>query len=736
MRSFLVLATSSMALAIALLGAAPAGAEVANIHGHGYGITPQRSSNGARLARALQARHASSPTQVRRFDEPPFAGSQLEYLGGPVMHSTDTHVIYWDPNKEFTTKTKEVVESFFTGVAHDAPAPANVFGVAGQYTDKTGNAAYSGKFEGALLDETAYPASGCTVPKESFADKGPPYTNCLEDSQEQTELSKFIKEKSLPKGPPQLYFLLLPHKVATCLPEFVGGAHVCSNNFYCAYHSFIAPGSSNEIIYADIPFSLLDSGNAKGCQLDQFAKLQNPNGDTAGTDASTRFADVALKYASHEWIEAATDPLVGDQTAWVDELGLEIGDKCNGYPVVPELEGEPGFDKHAFTPTLGGEAGAGTLYDQLIDGGHYYLQSEWDNGARACTMKPAPITGVGIATKTPTPRAGSPVSFEASAKDPYGGLVLSWKFGDGSEATGPAPIHTYAARGEYTVTLTATDTLVGTAAEPVTMKVTVGSAHGPAAAFTISPDPGSVGEAVKFDGSTSSDPEAAITEYLWDFGDGAHGTGVTPTHAYKTAGEFTVTLTVKNELGETSSTSHAVKVVGPPPPEPVVPPVIPPAGGTTGTLTGGGQSGTLASIVSMPPTPDSTFATTASVNAKTGVLTFSASVQNPGTLSWLATFANGRFGAFSSATKCRSGQIRLAGRCRPAKITFAKGSKSVAGAGMVTVTLKPSASGLKALKNALKRKQGVPVTVTFTFQSSLGGSPSTHSRTITVKLKR
>jgi hypothetical protein len=71
-----------------------------------------------------------------------------------------------------------------------------------------------------------------------------------------------------------------------------------------------------------------------------------------------------------------------------------------------------------------------------------------------------------------------------------------------------------------------------------------------------------------------------------------------------------------------------------------------------------------------------------------------------------------------------------------AKITFAKGSKSVAGAGTVTITLKPSSSAMKALKNALKHKKGVPVTITFTFQSSLGGSPSTHSQTITVKLKK
>jgi hypothetical protein len=624
-RSLLVAAACSLAAA-ALISAAPAGAVVAEIHGHGFGITPIANPSGEQLASRLTSRYSAVHSSARGFDEPPFGGSELKYHGGPVMHSVGAHVIFWDPGKEFTTKTKEVVEGFFTDVAKDSGLATNVHGVAGQYTDTTGHAAYNDKFEGAVVDETAYPASGCSVPAEG--DKGPPYTKCLEDSQLQTELSKVVTEKSLPKGPAQLYFVLLPHTVATCLPEFVGPKHVCSNNFFCAYHSFIEAGSSNEIIYADVPFTLLDTENAKGCQTDGpvgsalIKTIENPNKDTAGTDASTRFADVAVKYANHEWNEAVTDPLVGPQTAWVDEEGQESADKCNSYPFVAELEGEPGFDKHAFAPTLGGSTGEANLFDQLINGGHFYLQSEWDNGAKACTMRPVEIAGAfGPTTGVP----GVPITFSASG-DPYGGFEPTWTFGDGGTGTGASVGHTYAAAGSYTVTMTPKDNLTGASGPPV---------------------------------------------------------------------------------------AHTVTVTAPAPPPPTI--TVPPP---------------------PPPVPNNTVATTARVNAKTGVLTFTASVQNPGTLSWLATFANGKFGAFSSASRCRSGQIRLAGKCRPAKITFAKGSKSVAGAGTITLTLKPSSSAMKALKNALKHKKGVPVTVTFTFQSSLGGSPSTHSQTITVKLKK
>src|SRR5207249_2103716 len=84
------------------------------------------------------------------------------------------------------------------------------------------------------------------------------------------------------------------------------------------------------------------------------------------------------------------------------------------------------------------------------------------------------------------------------------------------------------------------------------------------------------------------------------------------------------------------------------------------------------------------PTPNSGFAGHASFNTKTGAITVVVTVSDPGRFSWLATFANGKFGVFASrATKCKAGQIRLGGRCRPARITFGKGSKTVA-AGPVT----------------------------------------------------
>jgi hypothetical protein len=55
---------------------------------------------------------------------------------------------------------------------------------------------------------------------------------------------------------------------------------------------------------------------------------------------------------------------------------------------------------------------------------------------------------------------------------------------------------------------------------------------------------GAVNTSIAFDGSLSSDPENDPLTYAWDFGDGATGTGATPTHSYPATGIYNVCLTV------------------------------------------------------------------------------------------------------------------------------------------------------------------------------------------------
>jgi PKD repeat protein len=69
-----------------------------------------------------------------------------------------------------------------------------------------------------------------------------------------------------------------------------------------------------------------------------------------------------------------------------------------------------------------------------------------------------------------------------------------------------------------------------------------------------------IGDEVSFDGSSSSDPDGSITNYAWDFDDGNFGSGQTATHRYWSAGSFTITLTVTDNLGGTDSTQVEITV--------------------------------------------------------------------------------------------------------------------------------------------------------------------------------
>lgn len=65
---------------------------------------------------------------------------------------------------------------------------------------------------------------------------------------------------------------------------------------------------------------------------------------------------------------------------------------------------------------------------------------------------------------------------------------------------------------------------------------------------------------VNFDASNSTD-NIGIANYFWDFGDGSVGTGVTATHIYTVAGNYTVTLTVRDVASNTAIDTTTVIVV-------------------------------------------------------------------------------------------------------------------------------------------------------------------------------
>ena len=71
---------------------------------------------------------------------------------------------------------------------------------------------------------------------------------------------------------------------------------------------------------------------------------------------------------------------------------------------------------------------------------------------------------------------------------------------------------------------------------------------------------GDEGSAVGFDGGGSSDVDGDSLTYSWQFGDGGTASGPTPTHAYADNGSYTVTLTVNDGHGNSSTDTLLVTV--------------------------------------------------------------------------------------------------------------------------------------------------------------------------------
>lgn len=100
-----------------------------------------------------------------------------------------------------------------------------------------------------------------------------------------------------------------------------------------------------------------------------------------------------------------------------------------------------------------------------------------------------------------------------------------------------------------------------------------------------------------FNASASSDSDGTIASYGWNFGDSETGSGVSPTHAYTAAGNYTVTLTVTDNNGGTNTTTRNVTVTAPPPNEAPVAAFSAAVSNLTATFTTTGSSDPDGTIV-------------------------------------------------------------------------------------------------------------------------------------------
>ncbi len=217
---------------------------------------------------------------------------------------------------------------------------------------------------------------------------------------------------------------------------------------------------------------------------------------------------------------------------------------------------------------------------------------EFGPGGSGCplasaTSPTARVSGIEVKGEESVPK-GAEVTF-SSRMSFADALKVEWDFGDGAKKTvegfeypNTSVTHKFETEGSFTITEKIYSDDLSSPAQPiykeghltsptitVTRTLNVGR-RPPTASFTESKGIAVVGEEVVF-ANHSTDPNGAEglpLTYEWSFGDGAASSATSPSHAYASAGKYTVKLTVSDKFGLKASISHEVTVNAPPPPPP------------------------------------------------------------------------------------------------------------------------------------------------------------------------
>jgi PKD repeat protein len=162
---------------------------------------------------------------------------------------------------------------------------------------------------------------------------------------------------------------------------------------------------------------------------------------------------------------------------------------------------------------------------------------------------------------------GQAVSLQGTATDEDGQIVkYRWDYeGDGvwdyeSPSSGMGS-WVYPSPGTYEARFQATDDRGGTAEDTAVVTVVLNQ---PPSADAGGDQSVNAGDSVQFDGSGSRDPEAGQLTFSWDFDDrdGVQNedSGPMADHAYNKGGEYTVTLTVTDNMGQSSKDTAIITV--------------------------------------------------------------------------------------------------------------------------------------------------------------------------------
>jgi Ricin-type beta-trefoil lectin domain len=319
MRRKLLTALSGLAALIALTGT---------------GLTTAQAADTARPAAAprphaitlhpVTVKHGAPEVTIprNRRGTGKLGGGNLQYNGGPVQKDPQVFVLFWgswwsstcSDTQGFGATDESYLYSLYNGLG---TVSDNLSPITSQYGDSTGTFPIYPTVAGqAFITWNA----DCTDPPAAATD--------AQLAAEATAYASALAGEG--------YTISNDTQIIVVSPSGTnpGGGF---GSGYCAYHNWAQYSSSQLLSWTNLPY-IPDQGSNCGANLVQ-------NGDDGWSIVG-----------GHEYAESVTDPFVNNQTAWADNQGYEIGDKC------------------AWT----------NLFTQTTSTGTFAMQPEWDNHTSAC----------------------------------------------------------------------------------------------------------------------------------------------------------------------------------------------------------------------------------------------------------------------------------------------------------------------------------------------------------------
>jgi hypothetical protein len=254
----------------------------------------------------------------------PATSPNMTYNGGPVMEGVmNVYLIFWEPTG--STSVSANYNSLITRYFNDA-GNSTLYQMGQQYPDNLGKFSTGSVVAGSYVDNAAYTATP------------------LLDTDIQNEVTHAQTFNGWASTSNNIFFVFTGKSQDICID---GTKAQCASNTFCAYHG--AYGTNNTL-YAAMPYAASFRCNP------ELSGASAPNHDDA---------DQTINVASHEQMEAATDPL---GNAWYEGTGNEIGDLC------------------AWTFGPVNSQGA----DVSLNSHPYLLQQEWSNKINACALVTSP----------------------------------------------------------------------------------------------------------------------------------------------------------------------------------------------------------------------------------------------------------------------------------------------------------------------------------------------------------